>query len=170
MVDDAGRDHLHVEVGHLIGPHHHGTLLFVKGIDNLLQRVIPAVYIIAVELHGKLAALSVVYAHVPAPTDAQVVSLRDDVYQSFVIIELRDGFRGAVCGVIVYDDQVKRKTGFLSQHRGDGVTDSSDAVAHRDDDRCLYRKDTFVKFNVPEFGFQVSAHIFQVLRAGLFHL
>lgn len=36
VIDDAGRDRLHVEVGHPVGTHHHGTVLFVESIYNFL--------------------------------------------------------------------------------------------------------------------------------------
>ena len=50
------------------------------------------IYVVAVQLYGKLAAFGVVYAHVPATADAEVVAFGDDMDEALVILILVDGF------------------------------------------------------------------------------
>ena len=66
MVDDAGRYFVHLEIGHPIGSDNHRAVLFIKSINDLLQRIRTAIYIVAIELDGKLATSRMMHTHVPA--------------------------------------------------------------------------------------------------------
>jgi hypothetical protein len=56
MVDDARRNHLHVEVGNHVRTDDHGALLLVKCFDYRFYRVTVAVNVVAIELDGKFSA------------------------------------------------------------------------------------------------------------------
>ena len=97
MVDDAWGNHIHVEVCHHIRTYYHGTILLVEGAHHDCQGILILVYIVAVQLYGKLAALRVMYAYVPATADTQVVAFGDDVDEAFVALVFVDSFRSAIC-------------------------------------------------------------------------
>lgn len=107
MVNDARRNHVHIEVCHHVGAYYHGTVLFVEGIDHQLQRSLVSIYIVTVQLHGKLAAQGVVHAQVPAPADTQVVTLGNEVNQAVILFIFVDGFGSAVGRMIVDNDQIE---------------------------------------------------------------
>lgn len=79
MVDNSGRDGSHIEIGHSVGSDHHSASLLVEGFHDLTQGMLVAVYVITVQLDGELAASRMVYAYVPATSDAKVVTLRLDM-------------------------------------------------------------------------------------------
>lgn len=66
MVDNSGRDGSHIEIGHSVGSDHHGASLLVEGFHDLTQGMLVAVYVIAVQLDGELAASRMVYPYIPA--------------------------------------------------------------------------------------------------------
>lgn len=107
-----------------------------------------------------------VYAHVPATADSEVVSFGNKMDEAFVIFEFIDGLGGAVCGMVVNDDEVVLEIGFLVQYGSDGVADGADAVSYRDDDGGFILKIACREFYLLEFRFQVSADFFQMLGAG----
>ena len=106
VIDDAGRDHLHIEVRHHVCAYNHRTLLFVEGIDRFLQRMFVFVHIVAVELYGKFTAGLVMYAGVPAPADPEVGAFRDQMDHTLIGGVLADGFGRAVGRMIIDDNQV----------------------------------------------------------------
>lgn len=79
MVDNSGRDGSHIEIGHSVGSDHHGASLLVEGFHDLTQGMLVTVYIITIQLDGELAASRMVYSYIPAPPDAEIVTLRLDM-------------------------------------------------------------------------------------------
>ena len=170
MVDDARSNHVHVEVRHHIGAYYHGAVLLVEGADHDGECIFVFVYVIAVQLHGKLAALGVVYPHIPATADAEVGTFGDDMDDAFVILEFIDGLRSAVCGMVVDDDKIIFKVCLLHQYRFDGVTDGTDTVAYRNDDGGLIFEVTGRELNLLELRCQISPDFFQMFGTCLLHL
>lgn len=89
---------------------------------------------------------------------------------AFVVLEIVDGFRCAVCGMVVNDDKIIFKVCLLHQYRLDGVTDGTDAVAYRNDDRSFILEVTGRELNLLEFRCQISPDFFQMFGACLLHL
>ena len=170
MVDDARSNHVHVEVRHHIGAYYHGAVLLVEGADHDGECIFVFVYVIAVQLHGKLAALGVVYPHIPAAADAEVGTFGDDMDDAFVILEFIDGLRSAVCGMVVDDDKIIFKVCLLHQYRFDGVTDGTDTVAYRNNDGGLIFEVTGRELNLLELRCQISPDFFQMFGTCLLHL
>ena len=79
MVDNAGRYRILVEIGQHVTAHHHSAVAAIKLVDDARQDRSVAVNIIAVELHGKLAASAVGQSTVPASANTESVRLGDDV-------------------------------------------------------------------------------------------
>ena len=179
VVDDAGRNGIEVDVGHLIGTHNHSHILLVESIYHRLQGVLVLVHVVAVELHDELAHVLAVGSQVPVTADAHVIVVGNNVDQTRVVI-LGDGLAGAVGREIVHHHQVKLEVALLLEHRVDGVADGADAVAHGNHHRCLDLKVTLIKLNMAEVGHlfavlltgsgQIAADFLEVLGAGLFHL
>ena len=78
MVDKPRRQGVQLEVAHAVAAHNHSRLLFVEGIDHLLQRVRRRIQVVRVQLHGKASATRVVDGYIPAPANAEVGTLRND--------------------------------------------------------------------------------------------
>ena len=89
--------------------------------------------------------------------------------EALVVFEFVDGFCCAVGRQVVDNNEVEFEISLLCQNRLDGVADSADAVAHGDDYRCFVFEIALVEFDFLEFRFEVSAHVFEVLSASLFH-
>ena len=114
MVDNARCNHIHIEVRHHVGTHYHSTVLFVESAYHYSQRIFIGVYVVAVQLYGKLSAFGMVYAHVPATTDTEIVAFGDYMDEAFIVFELVDGFCGSVCGVVVNNDEVELEVCLLT--------------------------------------------------------
>ena len=112
-----------------------------------------------------------VYGQVPTAPDAQVAAFGDKVDDARVTGGITcDGFRRSVCGMIVRHDKVEIEICFLGQHAADGIFDSTDPVAYRNDDGGLTGKIFGTEVYLVEFiGSQISPDLLQVLRAGFFH-
>ena len=135
MVDDARRYFVHIEICHLISAYHHAAVFPIESIDYFLERMFVGVYIVAVELYGKLAALLMSHAQVPATAYAQVVSFGNQVDEAFVFCQFCQRFGGSVCGVIVDNDDVVAEPRLLLKSRTYGIADGTNPVAHRNNDR-----------------------------------
>src|SRR3712207_7495052 len=94
MVDDARRYFVHIEICHLISAYHHAAVFPIESIDYFLERMFVGVYIVAVELYGKLAALLMSHAQVPATAYVQVVSFGNQVDEAFVFCQFCQHFGG----------------------------------------------------------------------------
>ena len=112
-----------------------------------------------------------VYGQVPTAPDAQVAAFGDKVDDARVTGGITcDGFRRSVCGMIVRHDKVEIEICFLGQHAADGIFDSADPVAYRNDDRGLAREIFGTEVYLVEFvGSQLRPDLLQVLRTGFFH-
>ena len=55
-----------------------------------------------------------VYAHVPATTDTEIVAFGDYMDEAFIVFELVDSFCGSVCGVVVNNDEVELEVCLLT--------------------------------------------------------
>lgn len=130
VVDYARRYGVFVDVRKHVCTYNHGALLLVEGCNHLGQGVLIGIYVIAVQLHGKFAALGMLYTCIPATADAQIIALRHDVYQTWVVLELVDSLGGTVCRVVVNDDEVEGEVGLLGQDAAYSIADSTNAVAH----------------------------------------
>ena len=137
VVDEAGRKGLQLEVAHSVCANHHYGLLLVKGIHDALQGLRTAVQVVAVQLHHKASGLRVVYGHVPASANAQVIALGDEVYHPFVLGIFGNGLCGAVRASVVYNNQIEGEGGLLCQYAFYGILNGADAVADRNHNRSL---------------------------------
>ena len=79
MIDNAGRQGLQGEVTESIATHYHRTALATEGVDDALQGMCIAIYIIAIELYSIASTLLMTDGKVPATSDTQVCTLRDEV-------------------------------------------------------------------------------------------
>ena len=149
MIDDAGRNGIEVDVGHLIGAYNHGYILLVESIDHRLQGVLVFVHVIAVKLHDELSSVLAVSGQVPIATDAHVIIVSDDMDQARVII-FSDSFTGAVGGEIVHHHQVKLEVTLLFENRINGIADGANAVAHGNHHSGLDLKLALVELDVAE--------------------
>ena len=169
MVNDARRNHVHIEVCHHVGAYYHGTVLFVEGIDHQLQRSLVSIYIVTVQLHGKLAAQGMVHAQVPATADTQIVTLGNEVNQAVILFIFVDGFGSAVGRMIVDNDQIELEFCFLAEHRTDGIAYGADAVTYRDYHGSFIFKVIGTELYLFKLRFQITAYLFQVFGASCFH-
>lgn len=114
MVDDAGRYFVHLEIGHPIGSDNHRTVLFVKSINDLLQRIRTAIYIVAIELDGKLATSRMMHTHVPATADPQIGTFRNQMNHTSVCGIFFDRFGSSVCRMVIHNNQIKAEGRFCA--------------------------------------------------------
>ena len=114
MIDESWRQGVQFEVAHAVGADHHGCILFVEGVDDLLQRLRRRVEVIGVELHGKASAAVVVDSLVPAAADTQVCALGDDMHEALVM-EATQQLGGVICGVVVDHDDIVFEARFLTE-------------------------------------------------------
>ena len=70
MVDKPRRQRVQFEVTHTISPDDHGSLLLMKRIDNLLQRMRRRIEVVAIQLNSKPTTTFVVNGHIPTATNA----------------------------------------------------------------------------------------------------
>ena len=137
VVYQPGRQGVEVKVHQAVGADDHGGLGLVELVNNPLQRVGAAVEVVAVQLHGKQAAVLRAHGEVPASADAQVVVLRDEV-DNFTLstrILFPDFFNrssGAVGGVVVHHNHIEGEVRHLAQRRAYGIADGALSVAHGD--------------------------------------
>ena len=169
MIDDARSNHVHVEVRHHVSTYYHGAVLFVESTYHSGQCIFIGIYVVAVQLYGKLAAFGVVYAHVPATADAEVVAFGDDMDEALVILILVDGFCRSVGGVVVDDDKIELEVCLLVQYGTDSIADGAYTVAYGDDNGCLVFEISGRELNLLELRFQVATDFFQMFRACRFH-
>ena len=85
MIDDSRRDWVHIEICHLICSHYHCALLLAESIDDLLESLRSAIYVIAVKLDCIFSAFLVVHSKVPAASDTQIMSCWDDMNKSVIL-------------------------------------------------------------------------------------
>ena len=109
MVDKTWWKRVQLEVTHAIRTNHHCSTFGIEGIYHSLQGLWRRVQVVAVKLHHKASHLRVMYCHIPASTDAEVVTFGNDVYDTFVVPEFVDGFRCSIGASIIYDDEVERE-------------------------------------------------------------
>ena len=69
-----------------------------------------------------------VYTRIPAPSNAQIEAIRNNVHYTRVGCVSVNDLRSAVIRVVVYNNQVIRKCCLLNQYRFDSVFDGSNAV------------------------------------------
>ena len=67
-----------------IGSDNHRAVLFIKSINDLLQRIRTAIYIVAIELDGKLATSRMMHTHVPATADPRIGTFRNQMNHTSV--------------------------------------------------------------------------------------
>ena len=173
VVDEPWGKRLQLEVRHAVAADDHGCLLLVKLIHDALQRGRTAVEVIAVQLHGKASATEIMHRQVPAPTYAQVVALRDEMHQAFVLLcQPFQHLRGAIRTAVVDDDDVEAEIRLLCQGTAHGILDGLDPVPYRDDDTRLYAIPVLVvhPHHVHLRRSQVGIDLAQVARGYPFHL
>ena len=131
MGNESGRQGVEVEVAHSVGAYHHCRLLLLEGINDGLQCMWRGIEVVAVELHGKSSASLVIYCHIPASADTQVIPLRNNMNKTRRFL-IPNQFRSSVGRVIVNDDDVVFKISLLLQCTSDGVEDSLLTVSDGD--------------------------------------
>ncbi len=140
MVYQSWRQGVEVEVAHAVRADNHGCLLVVEGIYDLLESLRRRIEVVAVQLYGKLSAELAVDGYIPAAADAEVGSLRHNLYQSFLASISRDFIEylaSAVGRMVVDHDDVVLEIGLLAQRTLHGIGDGLLAVEHGNDDRSL---------------------------------
>lgn len=137
VVDDTRRKCVQTEISHAVCSDNHGTLLFVKLVDNGLQGSRTAVKVIAVKLNRKASAVRMMHTQVPASADSQIRSLGNKMNDLGMGSIALDDFSGSVVRMIVDDNQIERKICLLFQYGTDGIFNGPYPVAYRDDDRCF---------------------------------
>ncbi len=84
MINQSGGKILKIEIHHFVRSNNHGTLLAVKCFHNPADNIIVNIKVIAVELDGEFPAFLMKYTFIPAASDTQIVTLRDNMDDSFV--------------------------------------------------------------------------------------
>ena len=79
MVDEAWRKSVQLEVAHPIGTDDHCCSFGVERIHHTLKSLGRTVEVVAIKLHDKASHHRMVYCHVPAAANAEVVAVRNDV-------------------------------------------------------------------------------------------
>ena len=91
-----------------------------------------------------------------------------------VVVNGVDGFGRAICRMVIwsvlYHEHIVFEIRLLAQGTLYGILDRADPVADRDHDGCFHLEVTFSQGHLVEDGLQVTAHLFQILRASLLHL
>ena len=147
MVNDAWRKSFEIEVTYTVGTYYHCSLLAIESIDDVLQRRRTGIDVVAVELHGKASAMLGVYGFVPATTDTEVATLRNNMYQALVAYAAENE-RRLVGRMVVNDDDVEREFCLLRQGTLDSISDGLLTVEDRDDNRGLYFEFLLVEVNL----------------------
>ena len=121
----------------------------IETIDYALQRIFARVKVVRVKLYGKSSAQVIVDCHVPATTDAEVVTLRYYMYETLLAVfllllyDVTQYLGGIVCRVIVNDYYVVFELRYLTQCALYGVSNCLLTIIYRNDDRCLNRERLF---------------------------
>ena len=83
-------------------------------------------------MYGKASAAVVVDGDIPAASDAQIRTLRDDMDES-LIVEATQQFCGLIRRVVVDHDDIELEAGFLGKDAVDGIADGLLAIEDGDD-------------------------------------
>ena len=133
MIDNSRRYRIHLEVCHLICTDHHCTFLLIKGINYLLKSIRSAVYIIAIQLYGKLTTLIMMDCKVPATSDAKVILSRDYMNQIFMFCrKVFKQFCCTICRMVVNYYYIVLERALLAQGTLNGILYSLDSIENRD--------------------------------------
>ena len=120
---------------------HHTIVPLPELIDHLLEGVGAAVQIIRIELNGIAAARFTVNGLVPATPNAKISPMWDDVLQVGNLLgEIGENSRCPISRVVVHDDDVEWKIGFLRQGTFHGFGNRFLPVPYRNDNRGLHRE------------------------------
>ena len=116
MVNHSRRQGIEFKITYSVRTNEHGTLLLIKTVDNALQCILIAIYIITVQLHCKTSATRVIDGQIPTAANAQIVARRHNVHHPFIgkSIYYR---RRAVGRVVVNHQYIETESGILPQHR-----------------------------------------------------
>src|SRR5205085_8868267 len=98
--------------------------------NNAAQHMLIQVKIIRIELDHVLAAVLGIKRFIPAAADAQILPFRNEMNELRVAHTAKHS-RGLVCGMVIYNDQVKIETGLLAERTLHSFQDRSLAVSHR---------------------------------------
>ena len=131
VVDEPWRQGFQLEIAHPVATYHHGGILFEEHVHHSLQCILTAIQVVAVQLYNKSSHPLVVYSHIPASSDAQVVALGYNMNYPWVIGVFLYYLRCSVCRTVVHHHQVVLEGGLLHQHALYGIGDGFGAVAHR---------------------------------------
>ena len=170
MIDESWRQGVQLEVAHAVRADHHGCILLVEGIDDLLQRLGRRIEVVGVELHGEASAAVVVDSLVPAAADTKVCALGDDMHEALVM-ETTQQLSGMVSGVVVDHNDIILEARFLAEGRVHGIANGLLAVEDGDDDRSLHIELLFVEIGATVIrGVNLCPDLLQVGGGGLLHL
>ena len=170
VVDKARWQGVKLEVAHAVGANHHRCILFVEGVDNLLEGFGRGIEVVGVELYGKASAAVVVDGLVPAASNAQVGALGDDVYEALIMKALQQ-FGGLIGRVVIHHDDIELKAGFLREGAVDSVADGLLTIVDGDDDGGLVFELLLVEVGTTVVGgVDLGSYLLQMGCGSLFHL
>ena len=148
----------------------------MEGIHDTLKCRGRGIEVVAVKLNGKTPTMFIMDGHIPATADAKVGALGNNHHQPVPLVgvacrQAGEDFSGAICGVIVHDDDVEGEIGLLLHGAFHGVGNGFLAVEDGNDDRSFIGKLLLI-----EVGLQVVVRIhegadgLQMGRSRRFHL
>ena len=170
MVDKPRRQRVQFEVTHTISPDDHGSLLLMKRIDNLLQRMRRRIEVVAIQLNSKPTATFVVNGHIPTAANTQIGTLRLNDNELLFVQFAQDSSR-AIGTVVINNDDIVLKLRLLRQRALHGIGDGPLTVVHGNNHAGFAIKTAF-----GEVGLTIAArvnqrtHCLKMQRHGLFHL
>ena len=152
----------------------------MEGIYDFLESLRRRIEVIAVQLDCKLAAVLAIDGYIPAAADAEIVSLRHNLYETprllvvsrfHLVSDFIKNLASTVGRMIVDHDDVELEIGFLAQRTLHGIRDGLLSVENRNDHRSLVEEILFAEIRLAiKAGIDECSHLVEMLRANLFHL
>ena len=133
MVNDSRRKRIHIEISHLIRSDDHSASLRTEDVHDFLEGGGILVDIVAVELYGIHSATGIMHCRVPATSDAQVISVRHNHYETRVVNRSKS-LGSAVRGMIVHHYDIVREIAFLRKSAMHCIRHGPDPVKNRYND------------------------------------
>ena len=152
VVNQSRRQCVQFKVADTVATNNHGSLLLVECLNDGFERLGRRVDVVAIKLHGEASAAAVANGNVPASANAQVGTLRNEVYEVRIgFLQLVQYFGCSVGRVVINNDNIEGEVGLLSECRFHCVGHSLHAVVHRNNDRSLVLEVLLVKVGVGIF-------------------
>ena len=171
--NQSWRQRVQLKVTHTVGTDDHCGMLFVESVNNRLQRLRRGIEVIAVKLYGKPSAEGAVDSLVPATTNTQVSTFRNDDVKLLCMAfgKVGQNVGGTVGRMVIDDNDIIFEHRLLRQGTLNGITDSLHTVIDGNDDGSLEVKRLFIIVDVLILhGVNQCTDFAQMVRAGLLHL